>query len=381
MNHDVNSAGALNTRQVIQTEGLRVAIFSDSISERNGTGAYYHDLVRQLAPSVAEIKVFQPKARGSKDILSMPLPGDSTQRLAIPNVVSIRRAIRELRPHIIVSVTPGPFGMLGLWFARGGRSGFISAFHTHFEGLAELYWGAVKRRLIIGTLTRANRFLFRKSSTVLIHNSDLASIVSSLGAPAFEVMGTPLEPSFVQMPPRPSAEGLRQVCFAGRLAAEKNIEAVIEAARQLPQLRFVIGGDGPQRKQVEAAADELDNLSFRGWLDRDGLRQLIDDSDVLVLPSHMETFGSIALEAMARGRPALVSEKAGIHDWTLLSPGLHALRSDETLTDAIVRLQALPGGELKASADQARAVALQLNEETLEQWLSVLSEHALGQNA
>ncbi|GHC38124.1 glycosyltransferase [Aidingimonas halophila] len=360
----------------IATHRLRVAFFSDSLAERNGTGAYYHDLIEQLRSRIDCADILQPRLSSGFHPFRFPLPGDATQQLMAPNPMEIRRALSRIRPHVIVSVTPGPYGLLGPWMARRNQCGFISAYHTHFEGLADLYWRPFKRHLISGCLSSANRFLCQRSSTVLINNRSLSDTVMKLGAQQYDVMGTPLARSFADTPPAPLPDSLQQICFAGRLAAEKNIDAILDAARQWPSIRFVIGGDGPLKARVEAGAAELPNLDYRGWLDRDSLRALIDESSLLVLPSHQETFGSIALEAMARGRPALVSENAGIHDWTQLAAGLYKIRNQESLSDAIARLQSDPPGSMATVAAHARNAALQLNDHTLEQWLSVLTEQA-----
>ncbi|GED23406.1 glycosyltransferase [Halomonas halmophila] len=370
------TATPLQPESGIAVHQLRIAFFSDSLAERNGTGSYYHDLIDQLRSRVECVEILQPEASNGFHPFRFPLPGDATQHVAAPNPVRIRRTLAQIRPHVIVSVTPGPYGLLGPWMARRHQCGFISAYHTHFEGLADLYWRPFKRQLISGCLSSANRFLCQRSSTVLIHNQALDDTVMGLGARQCDVMGTPLARNFAETPPAPLPEGLQQVCFAGRLAAEKNIDTILEAARHWPSIRFVIGGDGPLKSRVEAAASELPNLDYRGWLSRDALRQLIDDSSLLVLPSHQETFGSIALEAMARGRPALVSDNIGIHDWPQLATGLCKIHHGETLSDAIGRLQASPPGFLTEVASRAREAALQLNDDTLEQWLGVLTAQA-----
>lgn len=357
---------------------LRVAFFSDSLPERNGTGAYYHDLLAHLSPRVAAVEVLQPRPRRGLTGLSLPLPGDPTQRLVLPNPARLGRRIKALRPHVVVSVTPGPFGLLGLWMARRHGCAFISAYHTNFEALADLYWGRVQGRLITGALGTINRFISRRSSTVLVNNTALVETVRALGPPRVDVMGTPLEQSFLAHPSAEVPARLEQVCFAGRLAAEKNIEAVLAAVEQWPDLRFVIAGDGPMRATVEAAAAERDNLEYRGWVDRDALCDLIDESSLLVLPSHVETFGSVALEAMVRGRLVLVSESAGINDWPQVAGNLCTLRAGETVAEAIGRVQALPPETLRATGENARMGALRLHNETLDQWVSVLSAHCMA---
>lgn len=371
-------AAASDTGERPDNECLRVAFFSDSLPERNGTGAYYHDLVAHLVPRVEAVEVLQPLARRGFDLFTIPLPGDPTQKLALPSVFRVRRAMARLRPHVVVSVTPGPFGLLGMWTARRHRCNFIAAYHTDFEALADLYWGRLTGRAATAMLRSINRFICSRSATVLVNNNGLVESVRALGAPRVDVMGTPLEQAFLAAPAPAPPTGLGQVCFAGRLAAEKNVDSVIAAAGRWPDLRFVIAGDGPMRRTVEAAAAEHDNLDYRGWLDRDALCRLLDESDLLVLPSRIETFGSVALEAMVRARPVLVSANAGIHDWPQVAAGLYALHRGETLAAALGRLRALPADALKATGERAREGALRLHRETIDQWLAVLAAHARG---
>ncbi|WP_233246174.1 glycosyltransferase [Coraliomargarita sinensis] len=355
---------------------LRVAFFSDSLSERNGTGAYYHDLLAQLGPLVEAAEVFQPLDMKRPPLLSWPMPGDPSQRLVTPNLPRISRAYRKLQPNIVVSITPGPFGMLGLYHAKRNKAAFISAFHTDFEQLARIYWRPLSRWFVNGYLNNANRFLCKRSAAVLVNNSNLQDDVEALGAPAVEIMGTPIQPMFLEKAPSPYPETLKRICFAGRLAPEKNVDRIIDAAAQLPHIEFLIGGDGPLRKELESSAAKLNNVTFCGWMNREDLIGLIDQSSLLLLPSKIETFGSVALEAMARGRPALVSSNAGIHDWPQLKDGLFAYDQERPLIDAIRDILALPESQLKEKADAARAAAEGLNHQTIRQWVDVLGKYA-----
>lgn len=113
-------------------------------------------------------------------------------------------------------------------------------------------------------------------------------------------------------------------------------------------------------------------MQFTGWLSRNALLDLIDESSLLLLPSKLETFGSVALEAMARGRPALVSANAGIHDWPLLREGLFKLEPTQTLGDALSEILQLPPEAWQTKAAAARRAAEKLNEATIDQWVEVL---------
>lgn len=355
---------------------LRVAFFSDSLPERNGTGAYYHDLLTQLSPRVEAAGIFQPLDMPRPPLLSWPMPGDPSQRLVTPNLRRIARGYRQLRPDIVVSITPGPFGLLGLYHARRSKAAFISAFHTDFEQLARIYWRPLTRSFCNFYLNNANRFLCKRSAAVLVNNSHLQKDVEALGAPAVEIMGTPIQPLFLEKPLSPYPQNLQKICFAGRLAPEKNIDRIIDAAAQLPEIEFLIGGDGPLRQKLEAQAASLKNVTFHGWLSREKLIHLIDQSALLLLPSKIETFGSVALEAMARGRPALVSANAGIHDWPQLQEGLFSYDQQRPLIDALREILALPHDHLRQKAEAARTAAEALNHQTVQQWLDVLAKYS-----
>lgn len=63
----------------------------------------------------------------------------------------------------------------------------------------------------------------------------------------------------------------------------------------------------------------------------------MDRSDMLVLPSHLETFGTVALEAAARRCLVRVSSRCGLLDWEDFSGSVLRMREDESLADAIAR--------------------------------------------
>jgi glycosyltransferase involved in cell wall biosynthesis len=351
---------------------LRVAFFSDALPERNGTGAYYHDLLQQLAPRIEALEIFQPHADGPAPRISIPMPGDAGQRLAAPPLRTIRAACGQLKPQVIVVVTPGLYGLLGVWEAKRQGAMLLSAFHTDFEKLARMYWNPFSRFFVNLVLRSANRIVCANASAVLVNNDHLRQEVRRLGARRVATIGTPLSPVFMQRPAAPIAPQLQRVCFAGRLAPEKNVGKILDAAAELPELEFVIGGDGPLREALQARAASLKNVRFTGWLDRAALIEMIDSASLLLLPSAFETFGSVALEAMARGRPALVSASAGIHAWAALQPGLITLETPGDLAAALRVLSMRDAATWYECSARARSAALQLNEDTLSGWLQLL---------
>ena len=67
----------------------RVAFFSDSLPERNGTGAYYYDLLSSLKSEIPNIEIFQPLHDVRLNLLSIPMPGDPSQKIITPKFLQL----------------------------------------------------------------------------------------------------------------------------------------------------------------------------------------------------------------------------------------------------------------------------------------------------
>ncbi len=106
--------------------------------------------------------------------------------------------------------------------------------------------------------------------------------------------------------------------FAGKLEAKKHPGDLLEAVARLPadlrgRAHVLVAGDGPLRAECERKAREGQlPVSFAGFLNQSRLPDAYAAADVLVLPSDAgETWGLVVNEAMASGRPAVVSRAAG----------------------------------------------------------------------
>ncbi|MEW6055151.1 MAG: glycosyltransferase family 4 protein [Bdellovibrionota bacterium] len=105
----------------------------------------------------------------------------------------------------------------------------------------------------------------------------------------------------------PSASDHYDVIYAGRLSEEKGIYELIATIRLLPNVRFLIVGDGPERPMVTAAVSELKNLTFLGAVSHETVLDLIGQSRIAVLPSICnETLSTFALEAFFQGKRCVV---------------------------------------------------------------------------
>lgn len=106
--------------------------------------------------------------------------------------------------------------------------------------------------------------------------------------------------------------------FAGKLEEKKHPADLLEAVSRLPadlvaRAHVLIAGEGPRRAECEQMARERSLPAvFAGFLNQSRLPDAYAVADVLVLPSDAgETWGLVVNEAMASGRPAVVSRAAG----------------------------------------------------------------------
>jgi glycosyltransferase involved in cell wall biosynthesis len=358
--------------------GLRVVFLSDALEERNGAGTYYHDLVDHLRERVACVELFCP-AGGSKtryEYLALPLPGDPTQQLRLPRFGWLSRAVREAAPDVIVAATPGPYGFFACLLSKRWRVPLCAGHHTRFDRLVELYWRGRLGRLTARCVASIHGLLFRASAVVMVTSPEMARHARGVGAKRVCLVQTPIGKRFLDEPVPPPPSQLESVLYAGRLASEKNTEAVAEAAETLPHIRFVIAGDGPQRAFVEQKAQQLANLDYVGWIPREKVVPWFDRSDMLVLQSRVESFGTVALEAMARRRLVLVSPHCGILDWQSLSRAVLRMEDHETLAESVRRVERWDSQSRIAKAEMGHRAVQSLNAETVERWLDVLDRLA-----
>ena len=102
------------------------------------------------------------------------------------------------------------------------------------------------------------------------------------------------------------------VLYFGRLSEEKGVKTLIEAAKRCG-CQLVILGTGPQEEELKALAKDSANIVFGGFQTGEALKKYIRNSRCVVLPSEWYENGPYsAMEAMAMGKPLIVSANGGL---------------------------------------------------------------------
>ena len=110
--------------------------------------------------------------------------------------------------------------------------------------------------------------------------------------------------------------GLSEKCSyvgnAGWLIKRKRWDVFLDVAAsvsaEVPDVRFLIAGDGPERESLEKRADNLgisERIHWMGW--QKNLNDFYQSLDVLLFNSEWDAMGRTPLEAMARGIPVVAS--------------------------------------------------------------------------
>lgn len=151
----------------------------------------------------------------------------------------------------------------------------------------------------------ADRYLANSTVTAL-------AVRAAYGIDA-EVLPPP--PALLPDGPERAVPGLEPgflLCVA-RLLPYKNVDAVIEAVRQLPGVRLVVVGEGPERSRLDALVANEPRITLTGRIADDQLRWLYRNSAGLVAAS-FEDYGLSPLEAASFGRPTIALHAGGYLD-------------------------------------------------------------------
>jgi glycosyltransferase involved in cell wall biosynthesis len=118
---------------------------------------------------------------------------------------------------------------------------------------------------------------------------------------------------------KPSHDVRVELLCVARLVSHKRIDIAIETVWRLRRdgidAALTIVGDGAERASLERLTEELDLsdvVDFVGWLDDPvQLRECYRRAFALLLPSEIEAFGMVVLEAMASGTPVVRTAPMG----------------------------------------------------------------------
>jgi glycosyltransferase involved in cell wall biosynthesis len=188
---------------------------------------------------------------------------------------------------------------------RGLFAGDMDAFQQERGGVA------------IRALRVARDAELRRASHVVCPSAYLRELAIGWGvAPGrVTVVPNPAPPVPADMAPRDALRAQHgmdgpTLVFAGRLTRQKTLEVAFAAVEAVPDVRLLVVGDGPERRQLEARAPE--RVTFLGAQPREQVLELFRAADASLLSSAWENFPHGVVESLAVGTPVISTDIGGV---------------------------------------------------------------------
>jgi len=256
----------------------------------------------------------------------------------------IRRIVREIKPDIVDAhfiVVPGYLGV-------------ASGFHP----LILTAWGSdilitPKQNPILKFITKK---AIKRADCIICVSPVLKQELLMLGAAREKIHIIPMGVDVEEFSPKPKDLALLQaldisdspvVISVRNLEAIYNVETLLRAAAQvlheIPNTRFIIAGEGEQRKYLEGLANALNitgSVRFVGWIPHSDLSRYLVSSDVYVSTSLSDSLGVSNLEAMACRIPVIVGDLPATREWIVdgESGFIFPLKDQQALAEKIINL-------------------------------------------
>ena len=340
---------------------VRVALLAESaLPHMNGVTGSVAQVLRHLRREGHETLVIAPHPGGAQPgsrpllpdftdvrtalLRSVPLPSYPDVRVVFARTAHLTRLLREFAPDVVHLASPFVLGAQGVAAADALHVPSVAIYQTDVIAYAEKYGVVGAAPLVARHVAR----LHRRATLTLAPSSAAIAQLEALGIDRLRPWGRGVDAE--RFAPERRSEAWRQriapgevlVGYAGRLAAEKQVDD-LRALTDLPGVRLVIIGDGPDRARLRAA---LPTAVFTGFLDGLNLAEALASLDVFVHPGESETFCQTVQEAHASGTPVVATGRGGpvdlvrssIDGW-LYQPG--------DLRDLRARVADLTGDEAK----------------------------------
>lgn len=232
----------------------------------------------------------------------------------------------------------------------------------HNEVLAALPTKVPKQEFVPADVVERVEREFLVADLLLVPSRLMVEQLSSRGVPASKIEVVPYGVDPVLFAPQTRLEPggpAAAFLFVGQISQRKGLRYLIESMRSLPHTTLRLVGPVVDPSLLR---DLPSNVKFIGSLGRQALSLVLRTATALVLPSIEDSFGLVALEAMASGTPTIVSTACGaselLHECDALARFCVPPCDAPALTAALSELAALPLAEWTVLSGRATAIAL-----------------------
>lgn len=276
--------------------------------------------------------VFAQDSRGYEDVepFIFRYPAFKIPTVDYSAVLPVSRTINSVFPVLKVDVIhsnhPNFLGDEAASKAEEYNLPLVFTFHTRYDEYS--HYIPLSQAFVKGVIDRSLARYLVKAQHIITPSDSIREMLAEYGVT--ERVTT--IPTGIDLRPYQQADGgaLRAtygwtqnkvLIFVGRLAQEKNCITLLDAVAQVMSdhgdVRFLILGDGPQRKELQEHAEKLgiaDRVVFTGIVPMDEVPTYLKAADLFVFASVTETQGLVTMEAMAAGLPVVAVDATGTGD-------------------------------------------------------------------
>ncbi len=328
---------------------MKIAMIGQFPPHIGGVGVHIHTLSKKLIEEGHEVYVITYPHKDIKDIDGIHVIG--TKGINIPGLrglgfyINAKKALKKLIKEENIDIIHGHYlAPAGLLAAEVGESTNTKTYVTaHGSDIFELYNNRTYARPIIKKVLKKADIILAVSEAlkediikipikdienkVRIHHN--AVDITKFKPNSDNIFRKELEKDY----------GLNNdypiLLFVGNLIDRKNVDGLIEAKKlSKTNYNLVIVGRGPEMKKLKDQSQDVDNVYLTGA--RGDVDKIIPSSDIVILPSHSESFGLVLIEALACGKGVIGSYAGGISE--IITPDVGLLVNSEdfqSIADAI----------------------------------------------
>jgi len=316
---------------------MHIAIFTCTyLPTINGVANCVSAYRRGLKARGHQVTVFAPAphdydiSQDPPDVIrfpAVPAPGDWEYDIALPYSKPVVETLWEQHYDIVHTQHPFWVGAWGQWYAKLSNLPLITTVHTEYtlfskavplpQPLVDAY---IHNRVTAYCNTCQLVTTPVKSARVRLREEGVTAPIKIVPNP-IELGDLPVpEPKRIRAEYQISPDNFL-IGFIGRLAPEKDLNTVLEAAavvmQKLPQAKFLMVGAGPEMPHLQARVDELgitERVIFTGRVEHEQVAHYQAALDVLMTASMSETQPLSYTEAMAVGTPVVAIRAPGSMD-------------------------------------------------------------------
>jgi glycosyltransferase involved in cell wall biosynthesis len=239
-----------------------------------------------------------------------------------------RRLIRE-HPDAVFVMAPPPFAIIAVYvYAVMRRVPFVIDAHSGM--LLSTRWRLFRR---------LQYWLCRRAATTIVTNEHLAGLVRAHGGEATVVPDVPIEYD-AEESPQPPLTGFVVACVTS-FGRDEPVAAMVEAARRLPGVRFMMTGN-PRHGARVLPGDLPPNLTLTGFLAPPAYGALLRQAGVVMaLTTDHHTMLRAGYEAIYHGTPVIVSDTEVLRG-AFDEGALHVDNSPDAIVAAVLQVRGDP---------------------------------------